>query len=258
MKVLIVDDDKFERDGLRYLLNNISKELEELNIDSFDIKDVRNGKLALELFRKEKFDIVITDIKMPVMDGMTFLEKAKDLGLKAVFIIYSGYDDFSYAKRALSLNVLDFLVKPIDEAEFERVMINAIIKVKKTHSEEMEILLDEAMNEDSEDGDKIIYKVKKFISKNYGNDISVDDISDYVFLNSAYLCTIFKKSTGDTLIHYLTKYRMEKAKKFLEEKDLKISEVAKMVGYKNTSYFNMLFKKHTNKTPKQYRKEINH
>ena len=64
MKCLIIDDDKFERDGLVYLLRQMGFGLEFI--------DVKNGRLGLEVLAKENIDIVITDIKMPVMDGMTF------------------------------------------------------------------------------------------------------------------------------------------------------------------------------------------
>ncbi len=122
MRCLVIDDDKFERDGLRYMI-------EGLGLD-WEIRDVRNGRLGLELMERELFDIVITDIKMPVMDGIAFLERARERWPEAVYIIYSGHSDFEYAKKAISLEVLEFLVKPVSDTEFERIMGRAIRRVE--------------------------------------------------------------------------------------------------------------------------------
>lgn len=130
MKCLIIDDDKFERDGLVYLLRQMGFGLEFI--------DVKNGRLGLEVLAKENIDIVITDIKMPVMDGMTFLEKANVMKPDAAYIIYSGYNDFVYAKQALSLNVLDFLVKPVDEEELDKVIRQALAAVQGKRQAEMQ------------------------------------------------------------------------------------------------------------------------
>ena len=130
MKCLIIDDDKFERDGLVYLLRQMGFGLEFI--------DVKNGRLGLEVLAKENIDIVITDIKMPVMDGMTFLEKANVMKPDAAYIIYSGYIDFVYAKQALSLNVLDFLVKPVDEEELDKVIRQALAAVQGKRQAEMQ------------------------------------------------------------------------------------------------------------------------
>ena len=106
------------------------------------------------------------------------------------------------------------------------------------------------INIDSE----LIVKVKDYISKNYMKDILVDDIAGYVFLNSSYLCTVFKREVGTTIVNYITNYRLNKAMEFLERKDIKIADIAKKVGYNNISYFNSIFRQKIGLTPNQYRK----
>ena len=248
---LIVDDDKFERDGLRYMI-------EERRLP-LHVADVRNGKLALDLMNEERFDMVITDIKMPVMDGITFLEKAKELQPDAVYIIYSGYSDFHYAKKAISLRVMEFLVKPVSDEEFDKVMRHAVSQIQEQQSKAPRVsrspLESTDISDDSAEQDGMIRDVKQYIRKNYANDLSVEAIAKSVYLSSAYLCTVFKKQTGTTLIRYLTSYRMEKAIQLLANPALKTSEIARLVGYNNISYFNLLFKEHTGKTPGQFRKE---
>lgn len=113
----------------------------------FQITEARNGQAALRLLTERDIDIVITDIKMPVMDGMTFLKQAKEKKPDVVYLIYSGYDDFLYAKEAIALRVLDFLVKPVKEQEFFTVMENAVQQAsKRERKTAYEILTDPTLD----------------------------------------------------------------------------------------------------------------
>ena len=98
-----------------------------------------------------------------------------------------------------------------------------------------------------------IFMIKDYISRNYMNDtLSVKDISSHVYLSASYVCTFFKSETGQTLNQYLTEYRMKIAKILLKSNEYKIYEIAQMVGYPNTKYFNRIFKKLTGCTPGHY------
>jgi two-component system response regulator YesN len=87
----------------------------------------------------------------------------------------------------------------------------------------------------------------------YGNDIGVDYLANRVFLSSSYLSFLFKKSTGQSLIKYITAVRMERAKELLRDSTIKVVDIASTVGFANTSYFNLMFKQHNGLTPIQYR-----
>ena len=87
-------------------------------------------------------------------------------------------------------------------------------------------------------------------------DISLDYIAKQVHLAPAYVSFIFKQETGQSLIKYITDIKMSKARKFLEDNDMKIIQVGKACGYENQSYFNRLFKNYHGVTPKQYREQL--
>ena len=123
MRVLLVDDERMEREGLKYLF--------AAHGYRYHFEEARNGKEALELLQRADFDLVLTDIKMPEMDGIDFLLQAKALRPEVAYIIYSGFSDFAYAKEAISLGVVDYLVKPVNEAEFQAV----IARVEQTFAE---------------------------------------------------------------------------------------------------------------------------
>ena len=109
-KLLIVDDEKFIRKGIRAIL-------EKANTAFGEIFEAKNGKEGLEAIRKEKFDLVITDIRMPLIDGIAFMMEASKLLNKPKFIVLSGYDDFNYAKEAIRYGVREYLLKPVKREE---------------------------------------------------------------------------------------------------------------------------------------------
>lgn len=117
--ILIVDDEKIERNGLKFLLKKTGVELK--------ISEAQNGKMALDYLKNNPVDILLTDVKMPFMDGMELIENVNKLNLDIKILIFSGFSEFEYAKRAMKMGVLDYILKPVDPKEFE----NAFAKVLK-------------------------------------------------------------------------------------------------------------------------------
>ena len=104
----------------------------------------------------------------------------------------------------------------------------------------------------SKDNFMVIEKAKEYIEENFGNDISLTDVADFVFLNPAYFSRYFKQYTGMNFIAYLLDVRMNHAKKLLSE-DYSIEEITRICGYSSVRYFSQSFKKHMGITPKTYR-----
>ena len=105
IKLLIVDDEPLVQAGIRSMVN-----WEDLNISIVGI--AANGAAAYEMIKKYEVEIVITDIKMPVMSGLALARKCVDSGMDVpVFIFLTGYEDFHYAKEALTVQAIDYLIK---------------------------------------------------------------------------------------------------------------------------------------------------
>lgn len=115
-KVVIIDDEHFVRKGIIALVD-------WAKIDYQVVGEADNGEDAIALILKEEPDVVLTDIRMPVYDGLELIkrikERAKDL---PKFIIVSGYDDFKYAQKAVRLGVSDFILKPVNKTELEETL----------------------------------------------------------------------------------------------------------------------------------------
>lgn len=96
----------------------------------------------------------------------------------------------------------------------------------------------------------------RYIHNYYYDDIRIDDLCTHLCLNKSYFCTIFKKETGNTFSTFLNKFRVEKSKKLLLDRNLSIMDVAMAVGYNNHNYFSIVFKKYSGYTPLEYRNEF--
>ena len=112
-KVMLADDENLILQGLENII-----EWEELGLEI--VNKASNGQEAIDKFKENPVDIVVTDINMPQVTGLELLKELKKINSDVKFIILSGYDDFSYAKKAIELGVENYILKPIDEEELEK------------------------------------------------------------------------------------------------------------------------------------------
>lgn len=114
-KLLVVDDEPRQVRALVHIINQLRP--------NYEILSACDGQEAYNLISAHKTDILITDIKMPGMDGMQLIEKLADLGLSIKTIILSGYGEFEYAKKAIKFGVNEYLVKPVSKSDLESVLL---------------------------------------------------------------------------------------------------------------------------------------
>ena len=127
-KVMLADDENLILQGLENII-----EWEELGLEI--VNKASNGQEAIDKFKENPVDIVVTDINMPQVTGLELLKELKKINSDVKFIILSGYDDFSYAKKAIELGVENYMLKPIDEEELEKTLKNTINKIKQEKEE---------------------------------------------------------------------------------------------------------------------------
>lgn len=109
----------------------------------------------------------------------------------------------------------------------------------------------------SSSGSEIVENVRRYLDQHYANEISLSSLSDQFHINSAYLSEMFKAHVGQNFSDYLNQLRMENAKRLLEDPQLKIIDVAHLVGFSNSGYFSTVFKKQFGQSPAEYRKTLN-
>ncbi|MCU6709486.1 response regulator [Paenibacillus sp. J5C_2022] len=253
-KVVLVDDN---RGALRTMKKVIP--WQELNAELAG--EAIDGQEALQLISSVNPHIVITDIYMPVMNGLEMIEKLRSRAYEGAILILSGYSDFEYARTALRLKVDDYLSKPVTVKTIKEVLGKTI---KSLHDRNGQNTADSSRPFISDWTENARHKhaiehVIQYMHEHYAEDISLNQLSNHVYLSRNHLGDLFRKATGETFVDYLTRIRIERAKELLQEGSLLIYEIAEKVGYRNVPYFSTLFKKHTGMAPsdivKGYRME---
>lgn len=122
-KLMIADDEDDERIGIKYLLKKCGF--------CFDIMEAADGREALEKLEESGADILFTDVKMPFLNGLELSAKAKLLIPDIQIIFFSGFDDFEYVKQALSLQAVDYILKPVNPAEFQKTIQTVIERMEE-------------------------------------------------------------------------------------------------------------------------------
>ena len=232
------------------------------------VGDASNGYEGIEVITKLHPDIVITDIRMPGLDGVKMIETLSGR-VDTEYIIISGYSDFEYARQALKLGVKDYLMKPIDDNELDEAIKKACntVQIKKQISNmksrmddvtDSKIMLFKEYFMDSKPTTlwNYVEHTIKYISDNYQKNITIKEIADKLFVSESHLSRLFKSEAGYTFIDYLTYYRIKKAAGYLRDPNIKIYKIAEMIGYKDQRYFSVIFKKLVGFTPKEFRKQL--
>lgn len=243
-KVIIAEDNYNQRKGLSNI--NFSEYGMEL------IGSCENGKDALDIHKKYKADLIITDIVMPEMDGLDFLAKARAVSEETLFIITSGHQKFSYAQKAIELGVIYYLLKPFNKRQIKEKLKNAKEKLDKR-----KIKVDNYINEPIYKKETYSISVKEaihYIEDNYKNtDLTLQEIATNFGYGYTGLSRDFHAQTGYRFKSYLGKYRIDKSIQLLKNTNYMMYEVAEKVGL-NIKNFNRLFIKHMGITPTEYRK----
>ena len=360
--VLLVDDEKMPREVLK---NHLP--WESLRIGRVDVAE--DGLQALEMARQHRPDIVVSDVKMPRMNGLELAQEIRTLHPDCQLVFLSGYTDKEYLKGAIKLRAASYVEKPIDLAELTAVLqevVNELEALQETdprllfyrgekgdfavplngqtyvykkesfselgnlirHKQKRETmdlldkiyseiqqceetapevirnlycqivfsLLSAAENRNftavTQQGDYLLYKAAKqetlkllwealTSAMELYFDQAEEDAQDLVTLvdnylerhftdstitgqaialglgfSHTYLCSAYKKGTGQTINQKLTELRLNLAKKLLADPSLKLYRVAHDVGYCDGKYFVKLFKKQIGITPKQYRENL--
>ncbi|QKS69730.1 response regulator transcription factor [Paenalkalicoccus suaedae] len=348
--VVIIDDDEKVRKGMKAIIP--WKEL-HCHFAGF----ATNGQEGLTLIHDTQPDLIITDIYMPVMNGLDMVESLRKDGITSHIIILSGYSEFEYARKAMRLDIDDYISKPASPQTISdaiRTCMNKmphsnheyivdwkesakpplkILHIHDTHSflsairkadceqayalidyiyhyhekdvfnqsvcigygieiwnlitsalqdlglktedffddpfhfhqqlssqrswahfsEWVKSLINQICTHDQWEENikhrQLVEEMIHFIDGHLSENITLHDLSAELYISRNYLGQIFKRVTGESFKNYLTKVRMEKAKKMIQDGHYMIYEISEAVGFPNPAYFTTTFKKYTGYTP---------
>lgn len=236
MEVLIVDDERHMTEYLKHLI-----EWERYGFEK--VTTINKALSVKEHLTNESPALMLVDIRMPEVSGLQLTQMIYEKKLPTKVVIISGFTEFEYAQKAIHLEVMEYLVKPV----LKKDLIAVLQKLNLTKTNEK--------RPTQETEDPMVQLIKQYINNHLDEAITLDMIGNHVHLSPKYLSHFFKKKTGINVLTYLTDKRMAYAANLLKTSDLQVQEIGEMIGYKKTQYFIALFKKCYGLTPQQYRIE---
>ncbi len=267
-RVLLVDDETVILEGLR-------KIVPWSELGCVVVGEAEDGETGLALVKKTKPHIVITDIRMPKISGLELISAIKSANIDCQIIILTGFRDFQYAQEAVKYGIFRFLVKPSKIEELLETLRDVIKVIKadetaRCYYENMKKKIRKfyaqypgKINTSSEERDienqkmqYIVYKALQFMKNNFHKKLTLQVVSDALYVSTWHLSKSIKKDTGATFLELLNQIRLEKAQELLTQTSLKIYEVAGEIGFSDVAYFSRIFKNNTGMTPNQYRNKM--
>ena len=239
-RVVVADDEKL-------ISNNIAKNI--VNCDpSFEITAIcYDGLSALSAVEQYNPHLLFTDIKMPLMDGLSLIEHVHQANPNVRCVLISGYNEFEFAKTAIQCGAFDYLLKPLNKEELAKTLRRAKDELLSAQS-----LLNADRDAPTED---IVTSVVHYMQMNYASEINFAKIASAYNFSASYLTKIFKEHIGMPPIRYLIEYRIKVAKSLLRDTNLSVKEVAEKTGFIDQFYFSKCFKSYCGVTPSQYKEK---
>ena len=241
LRVLLVDDEIMIREGFKRLFDWEAHDCEVVG-------EAADGMEALAKIDTLRPDIVIMDINIPIMNGLKVIQLSRLKHPNAAFVIVSGYDDFSYCREALRLQITDYILKPVNYEEFGTCIDNLKISL---FEQRVSVAAEPEKQEE-----RTITGITRYLQEHLAEEISLSVLAEQFHLSPQYISQLFKSEIGVNFLAYLTNIRMEKAKKLLLSTSLSIAEVAEQSGYGDYRVFTKVFKKSEGVTPSQYRRDF--
>ena len=249
-KVVIIDDEPIIVEGL-----SRSIKWEEWNCQVVGF--AYNGDEGMELIRKEKPAIVISDINMPQLDGLSMIAGLKSEFPNMQITILTGYREFEFAQKAIQLGVSRFLLKPSKMDELKEAITAMTKKLQELNiSPEEPLAQDEDILYNNVASSFIVKNALEYIRENYKEKLRLIDVADQIYVSQWHLSKLLNKHTGQTFSDILNGVRMEKAKELLKDPSLRICDIAEEVGFQDMAHFSRVFKKQEGISANEYRNRI--
>jgi two-component system, response regulator YesN len=274
--VLIADDEQAICKGLSVIIDWESYGYNPPNT-------AEDGEDALEKLNVGKYNLVITDIRMPVIDGLELIRAIRVQNPFIKILIISGYSDFEYAKQAMENDVKGYMLKPINRNELTRYISNIKSELDAENISTRlcklpaDVLRDKLLS-DLIDGrisstklqewmenigllqehksQKIIFEIKEYIDKHYQESINLKSIANVFYLNSSYLGRLFTNTFGIAFNDYLNKMRIAGVKEMVLQEGKSIHETIIKVGYNNHEHFYRQFKRYEGISFLEFREKV--
>ena len=273
-RILVADDEPIERQV-------INKKILSFFPDQVMVFMAENGIEAVSSFEKNKCQIAILDIEMPGMNGLDAAAEIRKAYPDVGIIFLTAFDEFNYAKRAIEVRALDYLLKPGSDEDLVNVLEQAMrladrepeaaslneresvpgAKMLKDRDKECSDADKSGIVAGNNDGREIasniiVGEVTRYIEANFKEDIALQDVARIFGYSEVYFCKLFKQNFGKNFITYLNEFRIARAKELLSDPGINIKDISTESGYRDANYFTRVFKRMVGMTPSEYRNGV--
>ncbi len=245
-RVILVDDE-------RLIIRGLSSVVPWAELGCEVVGTAYDGKSGLEMIRTLKPDIVLTDIRMPNMDGLTMLAAIRSEFPRIQTSVLTAYRDFDYARQALTLGVCRYLLKPSDLDELKEA-IRMMASRLDTLPSPKEGPEDTAV---SAAGNHLVRAALAFMREHCSEQhLSLGEVADHVYVSQWHLSKLLNRETGQSFFDLLGSLRVARAKELLADPSMRILDVAEATGFSDVAHFSRSFKRIAGCTPGEYRKQL--
>jgi YesN/AraC family two-component response regulator len=242
-KVVVADDEEI-------ILRNIARKIEEADERFVVVGTAVNGREALDLVDAEYPELLVTDIRMPVMDGLNLIESVSKYHPYVQVLIVSGHDDFEFARRAMKYGVKSYLLKPVKLEELRATLGDIGARIE----EDEDVVAGRILRSEDSGASAMVDEIERFIRSRFREEIDMESLARAFELSPSQMCKLFRKYRDGTPVRYLTALRMNEAKRLLSQlTELEVKSVGELVGYPDQFYFSRTFKRSTGMSPTEFR-----
>ena len=245
--MLVVDDERLLAEGMRRIIDETGL---------FRAFVARSGAEALSVIDAKRIDAMLLDIAMPEMNGIELMKRLKERPHRPATIIISGYEEFDYAKEALSYGAVDYVLKPVVPEDVRQMAtrLHTLVSEREENERLVRSALQKSKEGDGEAPRSVAEQARRAIDQSYANpELGVNHLSALLGYSPNYLGIAFKRAYGLSIADYLGRTRVAEAKRLMDETSLMVYEIAFRVGFEDQHYFSKTFKKYAGVSPSEYR-----
>ncbi len=241
VSVLVVDDEELSRIAVKKMLSRLFPEASVVG-------EAVNGRIAVEMATDLDPDIVIMDIRIPVLNGLDATSRILEAKPSVRVIMLSAFDSFGFAQRAINIGASGYILKPLREEDFRQVFSRTIASRAGDPGATAAGL--------AAPGKSMRLRIERAIESCAYGELGLEAVAQKIGTSPQHLSRIFKELFGLKFVEYITGRRLDEAMEILRREELTVEDLCRRIGWTDSAHFTRLFKEKTGSTPKLWARSV--